>query len=130
MNLKILLPSCVFADIADVTDIVVDTLAGCVGILPQRLDCVAGLIPGILSHVSSGLGIVYVALDGGVLAKCGSAVLVSTRRAASGADLTALHETVRREFESVNDRERQVRAAVAKMEGAMLGRIRMIQHER
>jgi F-type H+-transporting ATPase subunit epsilon len=130
MDLKILLPSRIFADIAQVAEIVVDTLAGSLGLLPLRLDCVAGLVPGILTYVAPGARPVYVAIDGGVLAKCGSAVWVSTRRAMSGTDLTVLHEAVRKDFESIDGREQEVRAAVAKMEAALLGRVMEIRHAR
>lgn len=130
VNLKILLPSRVFADISHVTSLVVETLAGSMGLLPHRLDCVAGLVPGILSYVLPDSGTTYVALDGGVLAKSGSEVLISTRRAMSGKDLAALHEAVKSDFETLDAREREVRAAVAKMEGALLGRLRELQHAR
>jgi len=128
MHLRILLPARVFADIDAVASVVVETLAGSVGLLPHRLDCIAALSPGILSYASSNLGKVYVALDGGVMAKNGGDVWVSTRRAISGTDLAALHATVKQEFESVDIRERQARTSVAKMESALLGRLRDLQH--
>lgn len=49
MRLRILVPSAVFADLADVTRITCETRAGHFGLLPHRLDCVAALEPGILS---------------------------------------------------------------------------------
>jgi F-type H+-transporting ATPase subunit epsilon len=128
MRLKILLPARVFADIDPVTSIVIETLAGSLGLLPHRLDCVAALSPGLLTYAASDSGKVYVALDGGVLAKNGADVLVSTRRAVSDTDLAVLHATIKRDFESVNAQEQEARAAVAKMESALLGRLRTLQH--
>lgn len=48
MKLKVLLPFRVFTEKANVTRIVADTSAGSIGLLPNRLDCVAALSPGIL----------------------------------------------------------------------------------
>jgi len=48
MNLRILLPFGVFAEKSDVMRVVADTTDGSYGLLPNRLDCVAALVPGIL----------------------------------------------------------------------------------
>ena len=48
MNLKILLPFGIFAEKTGVLRVVAETRAGSFGLLPQRLDCVAALTPGIL----------------------------------------------------------------------------------
>jgi F-type H+-transporting ATPase subunit epsilon len=50
MNLRILLPFGVFAEKADVLRVVADTTDGSYGLLPHRLDCVAALVPGILTY--------------------------------------------------------------------------------
>ena len=50
MHLKILLPFRVFADIQNVNRVVIETSAGSYGLLPQRLDCVAALVPGIFEY--------------------------------------------------------------------------------
>ncbi len=50
MDLKILLPFKIFADIKNVNSIVAETSEGFFGLLPQRLDCVAALVPGIFSY--------------------------------------------------------------------------------
>ncbi len=59
------------------TRIVAETRQGAFGILPQRLDCVAALEPGILIYETNGDEEQYVALDEGVLVKNGLEVLVS-----------------------------------------------------
>jgi F-type H+-transporting ATPase subunit epsilon len=130
MNLKILLPFRIFARQAEVSSIVADTLDGSLGLLPHRLDCVAALVPGILTYSSAMAGTLYVALDGGVLVKSGTEVLISARRAVGGEDLAMLHEAVRKDFLSLSTQEREARAAIAKMEGALLGRLRDFQHAR
>ena len=81
MTLRVLLPFEIFSDETDVASIVVETAQGSYGLLPRRLDCVAALVPGILSYESASQGEVFVAVDEGVLVKTGLAVVISVRRA-------------------------------------------------
>jgi len=123
MNLKVLLPFRVFADLSGVTRIVAESIQGSFGLLPNRLDCAAALVPGILVYQTPTAGTVYVAVDGGVLIKTGVEVLVSVRRAIAGADLNALHQAVKRQFSVLDAQQREVRAAVLRMEGSLVGRL-------
>ena len=123
MHLRILMPFQVFADKTNVSRIVADTSEGRFGLLPRRLDCVAALVPGILTYESRADGEVFVAVDEGVLVKTGSDVFVSVRRATTGADLGQLRETVEREFLTLDDQEKAVRTVVAKMEGNLIRRL-------
>jgi F-type H+-transporting ATPase subunit epsilon len=129
MKLKILLPSRVFADLNNVSRLVAETREGLFGILPHRLDCVAALVPGILTY-TTGERPVYLAVDEGILVKIGMEVLVSVRHANGGTDLAELHEAVKREFMNLDERELQVRTAVNKMESALIGRFREFEHGR
>ena len=128
MNLKILLPFKVFANETDVRRVIAETSAGSYGLLPLRLDCVAALVPGILAYETSANGTVFVAVDEGVLVKVGEDVLVSVRRAIGGTDLGQLHETVEREFLTLDEQQRSVRAAVARIEGGFLQRLAEFEH--
>jgi len=130
MNLKILLPSEIFANKADVLRISAETGAGSFGFLPNRLDCVAALVPGILTYQTEKDGTAYVAVDEGVLVKTGADVLVSVRHAIGGADLSQLQAAVKREFLTLDDQEKKVRTAVEKMESGLIGRLAELQHER
>jgi F-type H+-transporting ATPase subunit epsilon len=123
MNLKILLPFQIFAEETGVSRVVVETGDGEYGLLPHRLDCVAALVPGILTYEKEGAGAVYVAVDTGLMVKAGEDVLVSVRHAVGGTDLGQLHEAVKRDFLKVDDEERDVRAALARMEGGFVRRI-------
>jgi len=127
MNLKILLPSRVFAALTDVSSIVAESEDGCFGLLPQRLDCVAALVPGILTYRVP-TGNVYLAVDTGVLVKIGSDVLVSVRRAIAGSDLAALHDSVMRDFLAVDQEERVVRTAVSTMVSSFIARFDRVRH--
>jgi F-type H+-transporting ATPase subunit epsilon len=130
MNLKVLLPFEVFAQKTGVMRIVAESLGGSFGLLPNRLDCAAALVPGILVYETSTAGTVYLAVDEGVLVKCGPDVLVSVRRAIGGKDLAALHDAVTQEFLLLDSRERDVRSAISKMEASLMGRLADLQHER
>jgi F-type H+-transporting ATPase subunit epsilon len=130
MNLKILLPFKIFARFDDVSHIIAETLAGSLGLLPHRLDCVAALVPGILSYTTGKKGTSYLAIDEGVLVKIGADVSISVRRAISGTSLNELHQAVTREYLTLDAQEREMRTVVAKMESGLIGRIAGLRHER
>jgi len=65
-----------------------------------------------------------------VLVKAGADVLVSVRRAIGGADLAQLQEAVKRQFLALDQRERDVRAAITKLEGGLIRRLADFQHAR
>jgi F-type H+-transporting ATPase subunit epsilon len=129
MNLKVLLPFQIFAEQSDVSRIVAETRDGSFGLLPNRLDCVAALAPGILTYETSSDGEVFIAVDEGVLVKTGPDVLVSVRRALSGPDLGTLREAVDREFLTLDEQQLSVRSVLAKMEGALIHQMAVLQDE-
>lgn len=129
MNLKLLLPFGIFAEKNGVTRIVAETRAGSFGLLPDRLDCVAALVPGVLVYETEAEGEVYVAVDEGVLAKTGPHVLVSVRRALAGPDLGQLREAVEQEFLTLNEHEHSVRRALARMESGFIRCMAAFHHD-
>ena len=130
MNLKVLLPFHVFAEKTKVLRIVAETHAGSFELLPRRLDCVAALAPGILTYETVADGMAYLAVDEGVLIKAGKEVLVSVRHAIGGVELAELYGAVQREFLSLDEREKNVRAAIAKLEGGFIRRLAEFRRER
>ena len=116
MNLKILLPFKVFADIKNVSEVVIETSEGSYGMLPQRLDCVAALVPGILTYESEKNGVQYVAVDSGIMVKAGDQVLVSVRNAVGGADLGKLGDLVKKDFKTQDENVKEANTVVAKLE--------------
>lgn len=129
MNLKVLLPFRVFAEKTGVSRIVAETREGLFGLLPQRLDCVAALPPGILVYQTAAEGEVFLAVDGGVLVKAGDEVLVSVRRALGGSDLGRLREAVRREFLALDEDEQSARTVMARLESGFLHRLAAFKHD-
>ena len=129
MNLKVLLPFQIFAEKNDVLRIIAETGEGSFGLLPQRLDCVAALSPGILIYETKGEGEVYLAIDEGVLVKTGPDVLVSVRRALAGIDLSQLRTRVEKEFLTLDENEQSVRVVMAKLESGFIRRFAHFQHE-
>jgi F-type H+-transporting ATPase subunit epsilon len=129
MHLKVLLPFGIYTSIDDVSNIVAEAHEGSFGLLPQRLDCVAALAPGILSYTTAA-GTVYLAADEGVLVKQGADVTVSVRHCIRATALAQLHDAVKREFLILNAQDQAMRLAISKMEGGLVGRFAELQRER
>jgi F-type H+-transporting ATPase subunit epsilon len=129
MRMQILLPFEVFLDLADVSRIVVETSAGSYGVLPQRLDCVAALVPGILTYESTREGERFVATDEGVIVKTGMDVLIAARNAMAGESLEGLREVVEREFMRLDEREKTMRSVLARLENSFMRRFLEVRHE-
>lgn len=127
MRLQILLPHQIYAGIEDVLQIVAQTDQGSLGLLPNRLDCVAVLQAGILSYQTRESGVVYLATDEGILVKSGSEVRVSVRNAIGGMELGRLREAVAREFLDLDEGEKQVRAVLARLESGFVRRFAEFQ---
>ena len=130
MNLRLLLPFQIFLEKIEVSRIVAETREGSFELLPHRLDCVAALVPGILTYGTKEKETVFVAIDEGVLVKAGADVLISVRRAIGGTDLGQLHEAVKREFLKFDEEELSVRSSIARMEGGFIRQVAEFQHER
>jgi F-type H+-transporting ATPase subunit epsilon len=127
MTLKVLLPFEVFAQEQGVSRIVFETAQGAFGLLPQRLDCVAALAPGILIFETASDGEVFLALDEGVLVKTGPSVLISVRRALRGDDLSRLRDAVEQEFLTLDAHEEVLRTAMARLETGFMRRFASMQ---
>ena len=110
--------------------IVVETPEGSFGLLPRRLDCVAALVPGILSFQSETQGEVFLALDAGVLVKTGQTVMISARRAIRGEDLSRLHEAVEQQFLTLDTQEIAMRATMARLESGFMRRFASLHDRR
>ncbi len=114
MRLKVLLPTEIFIN-EEVEKVVAEADNGYFCLLPRHVDFISALVPGLLIYEQEGRE-VFLAVDEGILAKCGAEVLVSTRNAVRGPDLGKLKETVENKFRSVDERKKIAHSAVAKLE--------------
>jgi len=121
MNLKVLLPNEVFLN-RPAIKVTAEAQNGHFCLLPKHVDFVAALVPGLLAFHDEHGEEHFVAIDEGVLVKCGSEVLVSTRSAAHNGDLGRLKHLVQEQFEVLDERERLVRAASARLEAGLVRR--------
>lgn len=121
MRLKILLPNQVLVD-ERVTKVIAEAGNGFFCLLPRHVDFVAALVPGLLSFVAEEGQEEFLAVDEGMLVKCGQEVLVSTRNAARGPDLGTLRRTVEEQYQLLDERERLTRSALAKLEADLVRR--------
>ena len=126
MNLKVLLPAEVLVK-EDVAKVTAEAHNGSFCLLPKHVDFVAALVPGILSFETAGGREAFVAVDEGILVKCGEEVMVSTRNAVWGQDLGQLRRTVEERFKVLDDREKTARSAMVKIEAGFVRRFLEIQ---
>jgi F-type H+-transporting ATPase subunit epsilon len=122
MRLTVLLPTEILVD-EEVAKVVAEAQNGSFCLLPRHIDFVAALVPGLLSFLKTADGIEeFLAVDEGVLVKCGPQVLVSTLQAVRGGELGLLQETVEKTFKVLTDQEKRARTALANLEANLIRR--------
>ena len=119
MNLKLLLPTEILVD-EKVSRIIAEAENGSFCILPRHIDFVAALVPGLFSFESLSKGEEFLAVDEGILVKCGHEVLVSARNAVRGPDLGMLKETVQKQFSVLDEQQKKSKAAMASLESNLV----------
>jgi len=126
MRLKVMLPTGILLD-QEAVKLTAEALNGGFCLLPNHIDFVAALAPGILTAATPDRADILLAVDGGVLVKCGQEVLVSARRAVRGEKLGALQRTVEEDFKKLDDEEKTVRSAMARIEAGFVRRFLEVQ---
>jgi F-type H+-transporting ATPase subunit epsilon len=126
MHLKVLLPTEVLVDTA-VTKVVAEAENGAFCLLPRHIDFVTALVPGLLAFTVADGQETFLAVDEGILVKCGAEVLVSTRQAVQGTDLGTLRQTITAQYQVLDEHEQLARAAVTKLEVALARRFMELQ---
>jgi F-type H+-transporting ATPase subunit epsilon len=121
MLLKILLPAEILME-REVKKIVAEAENGSFCLMPNHIDFVATLAPGIFTYVPVEGGQELLAMDVGTLVKKGSNVLVSTRNAVKAPDLGKLKQVVVEQYDILDEREKMVRSASAKLEASLIRR--------
>jgi F-type H+-transporting ATPase subunit epsilon len=119
MKLKLQIPARVVVD-QKIARIVAEGEHGSFCLLPQHIDFLAALVPGLLAFEDEAGKEQFAAVDEGILVKRGDEVLIATRQATRGSDLDQLRHTVREQFAALDDRQRAAQAATAKLEASLL----------
>lgn len=127
MRLRVLAPTEIVVD-EPVKRIVAEAEDGAFCLLPRHIGFVTALAPGLLSYETPEGEEVFLAVDEGILVKCGDEVRVSTHYAARGPDLDHLRETVERRVRAIDDRERRARSALARLEADLVRRFVELGH--
>ena len=121
MLLKILLPAEILMQL-EVKKIVAEAENGSFCLMPNHIDFVATLAPGLFTYEKAEGGQEIMAMDVGTLVKKGSDVLVSTRNAVRAPDLGKLKQVVMQQYDILDEREKMVRSASAKLEASLIRR--------
>ena len=119
MKLTVWLPSEVLLE-EQVDRIKAEAVNGWFGMLPRHIDFVAALVPGVMTFQPCGRPEEYLAVDHGILVKCGRDVSVSTRNAVRGKSLEKLRAEVEVEFRAREEREKAAHAYEAKLEADLV----------
>ena len=123
MKLKVLTPIAVLID-RPVAKVIAEAENGHFCLLPNHVDFVAALVPGILSFTTEMGEEIFMAVDEGILVKCDREVLVSTRNAVQGDNLETLKQTVSEQFQALDEKEKLTRSALAQFEVSMMRRFK------
>ncbi|HMS49284.1 MAG: F0F1 ATP synthase subunit epsilon [Candidatus Microthrix subdominans] len=121
MRLRVVTPGQVALD-TNVDKVSAEATNGAFTLLPRHIDFVAPLAQGLLTYVWDDEEFV-VALDGGLLVKCGTRVDVVTAAAFSGDDLRSLDRELDTAFEGFDEGERSARRAMADLESDITRRL-------
>jgi F-type H+-transporting ATPase subunit epsilon len=122
MKLRVLLPERVAVD-EQVAKVTAEAEDGAFCLLPRHVDFVTALVPALLGFEDEAGSETLLALDHGILVKCGEEVLVSTTRVIGGRPLGELQRAVTEELERLDERQRRARSAAAKIEADFVRRL-------
>lgn len=122
MKLTVWLPSQVLLE-EEVVRIRAKAENGWFGMLPKHIDFVTALVPSVVIFQSAGKPEEYLAIDHGILVKCGPEVKISTRDAVRGASLEQLKNEVETQFLAREELEAKARAWEAKLETELVRRL-------
>lgn len=129
INLKILLPESTYWQ-GSVKKVVGEAINGSFCLLPGHVDFVTVMTPGIFFALTKEDMELYLAINEGILIKTGQHVTFSTRKAIRGENLGNLKRQIEENFMKINQRERNARNALQKLEADFVRRFLDIEvHE-
>ena len=115
MRLQVLLPEQILID-QEILKVTAEAENGSFTLLPRHADFVTALVPGILTFVTEGRAEEFLAVDEGVLVKCGPQVQVSVRNAVLGGELGELKQMIEERYRKIDEQEKKSRDALYKLE--------------
>ncbi|PWN05991.1 F0F1 ATP synthase subunit epsilon [Rhodohalobacter mucosus] len=116
--LKVMEPEKILVQ-TSVNKVIAEGLNGSFCIKPKHIDFVSALKPGILEYTTEE-NEEFIALDEGILVKCGQDVLVSVLNGVPGTDLSMLEKTVREQFQKTEAMNKATDIALKGMEADLL----------
>ncbi len=84
--------------------------------LERHVDCVSGLVPGVLEVAWEDEKETYAAVDEGIVIKIGDRVSISTRQMVWGTELGSLERAVEEQILKIGERRKRTRSALARLE--------------
>lgn len=119
MRLMLLLPSELLINL-EVKSVTAEAPDGSFCLLPRHIDYVSALAPGIVAYTTADGEEHFVAVDEGILVKCGPEVSISVRNAVRHDVLEELRESVDQIFRRQDEREQQARTAMLRLEAGLV----------
>lgn len=119
MRLRVSIPVRIVVD-RTALKVSVQAVDGARTLLPNHIDFVTALAPGLLSYEDEEGREHFLAVDHGILVKRGEQVSVSSARAIGERDLGQLEELVEREYRALDERQRKVRSVLARLESDLI----------
>lgn len=126
MKLTVWLPPQVLLE-EEVSRIKAEAVNGWFGLKEKHVDFVTALVPGIMTFQARGNPEQYLAVDRGILVKCGRNVSVSTRNAVRGTNLEELRRDVEKQFREREEHDKKARAYEAKLEADLVRQLLEIE---
>jgi len=120
VRLQICHPSEIFIDTA-VSKVVAESPRGSFCILPRHIDIVKALVPGILAYFNDAGEESFIAINGGIMVKQETKLLIATRMAIKG-ELGTLKKKVEEFMDEVDEKERKTLSSLARLEADFIHR--------
>ncbi|MBD3346649.1 MAG: F0F1 ATP synthase subunit epsilon [Chitinivibrionales bacterium] len=118
MKLTIMIPTGVIYD-KQIKKVTVETNNGRYTLLPNHIDFITLVVPGIIDLEQENNSHVFIAADEGVLVKQKDNVWVSLRNAVKGGELGSLQTTVDEHYRTISEKEQKNRTSIARLERDM-----------
>jgi len=126
MQLKVMEPEQVIVEVL-VDKVIVEGQDGSFCLEPRHVDFLSALNPGILLY-TIGEEEYFIAVDEGILVKCGEQVLVSVLNAIKGNTLEELEQRIRKDFKKTEAMNQASKIALKSMEADFL--LRFLEFEK